>query len=674
MKKIYLFLTALVAMLTMSVTTANAQGYSFASAVMTPAPGEVEELSNIKMDYSAIGALAGDGFYSTYGNFEWITDEKGNKYVVTLNDYYNNSYVIIQLKQTITAPGTYTLTIPANALRPYSQQVWNEEYSWTWTIPGSDNPAPDPDPEPTGGPTVESYTASVNGIVFTFSEPVNVTNNGFDIAVGYCADVTENDGEPFAIKATGTGTNTITIEKQFGTFVNGYKYSVTFKPTHVKSVATGAELTGELNYTFVMGEGEDIGSVQVTNFTPQSGERQNGSLNNVSVTFSKVVNGVVNKEGISIKNENGHSLRLSEINLDSENPLGAVNINIDENEVEQEGTTYKGYIAAGAVRFQDGSTNDKELVFGGWSIKVTPITLVVEPAAYSIVEEVSTVKVSVDDPTAALEFVGKASDITITGIMEYQVNVYATCTSVEKQNDGSYVLSFDKVVKYGFEENVADIAGAQDGIKNQVRVNIPAGAFKQGIRTNNSTQTILYVQENVVIGELTWSFNPEAETTLTGLGVKSTSDNDGAVSTTYVIGISVKGENAYVRIPSAEGIKLLNEKGSTTINFGMYDLMADGVNQWVLDLGGSQKVSSPEYTLVIPKENIYVYNNPNFAGDAIHPTEDVEATWYINNETVGVSSLNAAVSGNSVIYNLQGQRTNANAKGVMIINGKKVVK
>lgn len=514
--------------------------------------------------------------------------------------------------------------------------------------------------------TIESYTASVeDGISVTFSEPVTTINNGFDYSVGYCAEVMENGDGPLSLKVSGNGTNTIVLKKYFGTFVNGYSYDVTFKATHVTAVSNGEQLSGDLSFSFIMGAGKPIADVQVINFTPQSGERQNGSLNNVTATFSKMLTEIPDTTVITIVNENNHSLKLSAIGMDEENPLGALNINIDPEQMEEEGTTYKCYVPAEALVFSDGSRNSENIVFGEWYIKPSVLSLTLSPAPNTAVESIKTITVSAN---RSLTFTGDPSTITIKGVMEYQVNTYATCVSATKNNNGSYTLTFDKEVTPEMLAEVETISSSH-AQTNNVKVCIPAGVFQCGLSTNNSTEAIYIVQYDLKPGSLSWTFDPADGSEVEALGNMMVSSNEGKEVTTYVIGISVEGANAYVIIPDASAIKLYNEKGASVVNFSLFDIESAGVNRWTLDLGGAPKSAAKEYTLIIPKESIFIYNNVEYYGQAVHPDEDVEATWTITSNN-GIDDITTAPA-NDARWSLSGTRLTTPLHGITVIKGKK---
>lgn len=519
--------------------------------------------------------------------------------------------------------------------------------------------------------------SAADGIVITFSEDLkSVNHNAFDTPK--CATFLDPKGNapttPQNVSRTFSG-NTVVLKTTYGSnLIDGHEITVTLTPECFIGVS-GATLTGQTEFTFTLGEVKK-GGITVEAFTPTAQVRQ--SLNSISVTFSAKVTAILDEKGIAVKNQNGHSLKLASVALDTENPLGAVTMNIDENEVPQEGTTYKCYIDAFALGF-DGeiNINEEEIVFGGWEIAVTPITLTLEPAANSVVESLSSVIVK---GNRAMDFVGKPSDITVSGIMEYQVNTYAHGTSVVKNADGSYTVTFDKTIEPGFENDVKDIASSHAD-KDNVRINIPAGTFKAGAAENRQTQAIYVIKKNVTLGEITWTFNPAEGAEVDVLGVPSTTEDENGTKTVYSIDFTIEEENGnlWTRIPDASGVKILREDGTAQKSFGQFDILGGDGRHFSLDLGTNPLTAygpaakSGEFTLYIPAEAVYYYTDANYYTEPTHPEEDIYVTWTLKDTTTGIKAV-VTGKGYAKHFNAAGQRVNTNAKGLVISEGKKVVK
>lgn len=87
-----------------------------------------------------------------------VTNAEGE--VVATATMYDNYYkttdrlpgstendVVVQLSQTLTEAGTYTIVIPENKITQYSPSTYNPEITLTYTVTGTDTPEPPVDPE-----------------------------------------------------------------------------------------------------------------------------------------------------------------------------------------------------------------------------------------------------------------------------------------------------------------------------------------------------------------------------------------------------------------------------------------------------------------------------------------------------------------------------------------------
>ena len=101
------------------------EGFKFTS--VTPEEGVVTELSKIVVVPEVELNNSPSGWT--------LTDAEGNSYAIETNVTDNYTTVTVILEETITAPGTYTLNIPAGNLQEYQGQGRvNAAASFTWTI------------------------------------------------------------------------------------------------------------------------------------------------------------------------------------------------------------------------------------------------------------------------------------------------------------------------------------------------------------------------------------------------------------------------------------------------------------------------------------------------------------------------------------------------------------
>lgn len=510
--------------------------------------------------------------------------------------------------------------------------------------------------------TVTGLTSSAaGGIVLTFSQDVKVSHSTFGTKC--YNEITDLDGTISSLNAKPTTAgNVVTLTAQYCTFVDGHRIHMELNPSCFTTLDGSVSLTGETSFDFTMGEGLEKEDIVATLITPSNGTRTN--LANITITFDPTISSINNKDGISVENENGHKLPLIRIDINREGGA-ALNINIDtDNATYEGGTTYKVHIAPEAITC-GGKTNSKELVYGDWYIKPTPLALVTTPAGDSMAESIHVVTIAAVDGEA-FDYVGTdASKIIISGIMEDQNIVYATAVSVEANEDNtSYTITFDKEVT---PEMIVDA----NALYNSVKINVPEGTFQRGKSQNNNFQAIWTIQHAVELGEITWTFSPAAGSTVVALGNARSEAGETGTRTYYSINFAAEGENAFVSIPDASAIKLVNEEtGAVVMTFNIYDVTDSGNNHFVLDMS-KQITEAGEYTLIIPAEAVYYYTDINHYSEPQHPANDIEATWTVEPIDEGISGI--AVETTTQTFDLQGRKTTKATKGILITNGKKVI-
>lgn len=619
-----------------------------------PADGAtVDGLSTITLYYpeDVCGAgLAQANFYAV------LTGDNGYRKELEFVENGECTYQRARVPGGLTEPGTYTLTIPQDILTAIAGIYdHNKAQTFTWTIAGEE-------PAPAEELYVVSLTSSAaGGIVLTFNDDLMVSHSAFGAKCYTQFDDLDGDAGRNA-KPTVNG-NVVTLTQQYCTFIDGHRYLLVLNPACFTLASNPyVTLSGQNTFEFVMGEGTEAPSIVATQVTPSNGTRTN--IANVTLTFEPGLTAINNKDGISIHNENGHTLPLARVDINKEGGLSALNINVNTDIAEYEGgTTYKVYIAPGAIQCGD-VTNADELVFGEWYIKPAPLALVCDPAADTLVESISTVTVCAADGLA-FDYVGtEASDICITGVMEDQEILYARATSVVPTADElGYVITFDNVV----EPDDIVKAGA---LYNSVKIVIPAGTFRRGVSENNAFQAIWTVQEVAELGEVTWTFDPEAGSQVKALGRRvTTSDEDGTV-TSYYIDFTLAGENLYADLSDASAFRILNEAtGATVMTFGKYDVFSTGANAFSLELS-KQIVEDGEYTLVIPADAVNYYTDANHYSEPQHPAADIEVTWTVNS-LLGIQGI-ALDAATAPVYDLSGRRA-VRPAGITITSGRKAV-
>ena len=126
---------------------------TFLPLTITPENGtEVESLDHIFLTFAqnAVNSVSTDVLN--------VTNAEGE--VVATATMYDNYYkttgrlpgstendVVVQLSQTLTEAGTYTIVIPENKITQYNPSTYNPEIILTYNVSGSDTPEPPVDPE-----------------------------------------------------------------------------------------------------------------------------------------------------------------------------------------------------------------------------------------------------------------------------------------------------------------------------------------------------------------------------------------------------------------------------------------------------------------------------------------------------------------------------------------------
>lgn len=175
MKKIkYLFSLAALLMVSLS---ANAWQFT----VKSPAEGEVEKLYEIRL-YGPEDTFYFDEWTAIPCN---LVDANGNVTVMNFGDDFSGCITGYPAgHQEITAPGVYTLTIPAGTFHVMGEP--NETSTFTWTIVGGqDTPAGESEvvfnAYDLGSTYVASYTTPIEGEGVTITPGANVSLNLYEM-------------------------------------------------------------------------------------------------------------------------------------------------------------------------------------------------------------------------------------------------------------------------------------------------------------------------------------------------------------------------------------------------------------------------------------------------------------------------------------------------------------
>ena len=157
-------------------------------------------------------------------------------------------------------------------------------------------------------------------------------------------------------------------------------------------------------------------------------------------------------------------------------------------------------------------------------------------------------------------------------------------------------------------------------------------------------------QLGAIWGKL-YRYNKLPEFSFTEMDVKVESEGAAVSPKTITIGQLGENVNAYVKIEDAEFVSASNK--NLTFKVGETELAV--YNQFSIDTEALE--AGAKYTIIgmgsVYKENYQLYPISFTSGSSNITTVKADAA-------------------NNVIFNLQGQRVNSTAKGLYIINGKKV--
>lgn len=472
--------------------------------------------------------------------------------------------------------------------------------------------------------TITSLKSNANdGIVLTFSQDVKVSHSVFGTRC--YNEITDKDGTPSTLNATPrTQGNVVTLSAAYCTFVNGHHIHLDLNPECFTTLDGATQLSGTTAFDFVMGDGAAAEPITAVQIAPANGTLTR--LGNIAVVFDPAIAEIVDPAGFTVVNENGHSLPILNVIIDTETPIYALNVNVNpELAVLEGGTTYSLHIAPGALKCGT-ITNEKELVYGKWYVKPEPLTLVTDPPHQRMVESISKITVKAENGRMIKRTDLTCKDLKITGIMDDQNIVVANVTNISSDRIGStFTLTLDRTIN-------AESLIAAGAMYNFVKLSFPAGLFSQGSSVNDAFQTIWKIGTPKPLGSFTWNFNPHPGSTLASLGTPLTVEREDAENyDVYTLRFSITGQDAFMTITDAQNIKIIDANtGETVKAFDRTVLKQEGTNAFMLVMD-APITQNGRYSLVIPTASVNYYSDAEHYSAPQHPDADVTATWTINN-------------------------------------------
>lgn len=513
--------------------------------------------------------------------------------------------------------------------------------------------------------TVTSLTSNAtDGIVLTFSQDVKVSHSIFGVKC--YSEFTDKNAVASALNATPhTQGNVVTLTAAYCTFVNGHNIHLVLNPTCFTTLDGSTQLTGDATFDFVMGDGAAAEPITAIQIAPSNGTLTH--LGNIAVVFTPTISGILDPAGFTVTNENGHSLPILNVIVDTETAIHALNVNLDPERTKLEGgTTYSLHIAPGALKC--GSIiNQQELVYGKWYIKPEPLVLISNPPHQRLVENISQITLKAENGKMLHCTDPDCTDLQVTGIMEDQSIVFASVTKITSDRIGStYTLTFDKAINP--ETLIADGA-----MYSFAKLSIPAGLFSQGTSVNDAFQLIWKIGTPKPLGAFSWNFTPHDNLTLTSLGTPLTVEReDGESYDVYTLRFGITGPDAYMTITDAQNITLVNTNtGETVKTFSRNDLRQENTNAFML-LMDSPITQNGEYSLIIPAASVNYYSDAEHYSAPQHPADDIQATWTVSDGTMtGIDDATPTTAQSAATYDLLGRPQHSNGGSIVISKGRK---
>lgn len=471
--------------------------------------------------------------------------------------------------------------------------------------------------------TVTALTSNANdGIALTFSQDVRVTHNVFGTKC--YTEITDKDGTPSSLNATPiTQANTVTLTAAYCTFVNGHRIHLDLNPECFTTLDGTQQLTGTTTFDFVMGDGAAAEPITAVQIAPANGTLTR--LGNIAVVFNPAITEILDPTGVSVTNENGHSLPILSVTIDGETSIHALSVNVDpERATLQGGTTYSLHIAPGALKC-GAITNDTELTYGRWYVKPEPLVLVTDPPHQRMVESISEIAVSAENGRKILCTDVNSPNLQLTGIMDDQSIVFATVTKIRVPNIGPIRLTLDRPIS---AKTLAEMGATYDFVK----LAFPAGLFSQGSTVNDAFQTVWKIGTPKPVGDVAWNFTPRPGNTLACLGTPLTVETENGNSyDVYTLQFGITGQDAYMTITDAQNIKLVDTNTGRTVKaFDRTTLRQAGTNAFMLVMD-APITQNGRYSLVIPAASVNLYSDAEHYSAPQHPDANVTATWTVYN-------------------------------------------
>ena len=241
--------------------------------------------------------------------------------------------------------------------------------------------------------------------------------------------------------------------------------------------------------------------------------------------------------------------------------------------------------------------------------------------------------------------------------------------------DGKWAITFDS-------EGVASIIASKSSNRNVMRYNSSSSIFSCYAVDNNQADVYLYESEEAAVPTTaTVTLNAKGYATYATTSALDFLDNEdadySAWTISYIDGTSINFAQLTETVEGETGI-LLKGEPNAEVKLNLIPAGAEVSSNMLVAVTAPKDVNAEEYYGLSGNTFVKVGAGTVPAGKALLPADKVngarQLTFNFGGETTGIStSLMNSEKVNSEIYNLNGQRVMTPAKGLYIVNGKKVV-
>jgi len=509
---------------------------------------------------------------------------------------------------------------------------------------------------------VSSTVGNITKVVFT------CTANGNDKYGPGCFSNPSKGRYVFSDKiGTWTGDDASFTLTASSNQVRATKIEVTYTPTGSKTKTTTTLAFADGDKTFTQGDTEGLTFTNAATLTP--------AVDGATITYSstdKNIAVVNNKGEVSVVTDKvGSAIITATYDGDDTYEGSTASYKITVYPIlTGAGTEANPYTVADVIALNTANALPKDQVFvKGIITKIDEVSTEFKNATYNISDNSQATNqlkiyrgknLNKTDFTAAADL-STGWTVTVMGVLTLYNN------STLEMNQGNYITSIVKPSEY----TPATLTGfAQSGNDYYATFSSDKVTFFPESDENMSIMT--YVQTAYAVGDMMeLKTIATANATIDGkqvsgyyvpanTGVLIKASFDGASSITYYT-VSGKDDVAALKdnmlYPATKAMSELTNCYFYKLAYDDYSAKTGLGFYWGADNGAAFTAKTNGAYLAVPKSSGSAKSGFRFDGT-----------------TTGVNTINAKTTTNDVIYNIQGQRVGANYKGLVIVNGKKMIR